>query len=155
MENLSKRVLASKVIGDWILKQQQARAAAAREHRVQRFVPGMLVCVWRCGKMANHHALEKTHGVDRGRWFGPGTVLGVETVQAHGENPQPSRKVWVVMGARLWRCAPEQLRAASPREEDIFTEENGTPWTFVEALNHLNKGEVISVDKEDVPMYEE
>ena len=59
------------------------------------------------------------------------------------------------MGARLWRCAPEQLRAASPREEEIFTEENGTPWTFVEALNHLNKGEVIRVDKEDVPMHEE
>ena len=105
--------------------------------------------------MANHRALEKKHGVDRGRWFGPGTVLGVQTVRANGENPQPARKVWVVMGARLRRCAPEQLRAASPREEEIFTEENGTPWTFVEALNHLNKGEVISVDKEDVPMYEE
>lgn len=105
--------------------------------------------------MANHHALEKKHGVDRGRWFGPGTVLGVQTVRANGENPQPARKVWVVMGARLWRCAPEQLRAASPREEEIFTEENGTPWTFVEALNHLNKGEVIGVDKEDVPMHDE
>eukprot|EP00959_Pyramimonas_sp_CCMP1952_P376667 7889216-Pyramimonas_sp.AAC.1 len=41
----------------------------------------------------------------------------------------------------LWRCAPEQLRAASPREEEMFFEEKQTPWTFVEALGGLNKGE--------------
>eukprot|EP00959_Pyramimonas_sp_CCMP1952_P054578 1140890-Pyramimonas_sp.AAC.1 len=59
------------------------------------------------------------------------------------------------MGSRLWRCAPGQLRAASPREEEMFFEEKHTPWTFVEGLESLNKGEVISVDKEDVPMNEE
>ena len=38
------------------------------------------------------------------------------------------------------RCVPEQLRAASPKEEEIEWEQRHTPWSFQEATGLLKQG---------------
>ena len=82
--------------------------------------------------------------------MGPGTVLGVQSRRSDGEAME-TKKVWVVMGARLWRCAPEQLCNASNREVAMFTRRQKTPWTFGLVIEGLNKGEFVEVDHEGEP----
>eukprot|EP00969_Alexandrium_andersonii_P327701 14481093-Alexandrium_andersonii.AAC.1 len=50
------------------------------------------------------------------------------------------------MGNRLWRCAPEQLRAASSREAAMFESEHPPSWTFHDGLRDLPVGEYVPAD---------
>ncbi|OLQ03384.1 hypothetical protein AK812_SmicGene13705 [Symbiodinium microadriaticum] len=45
---------------------------------------------------------------------------------------RPGHAVWLVRGRSLLKCAPEQLRPASHREElvDSLAQDSATPWTF-------------------------
>ena len=83
------------------------RAERARPRVRKEFVPGEAVFVFR-------KPLPKRNE-DRGRelrkavWCGPGTII-----VADGPN------VWISMRGELWKCAREQVRSATPEEEEAF-----------------------------------
>eukprot|EP00974_Lingulodinium_polyedra_P063253 6105522-Lingulodinium_polyedra.AAC.1 len=55
------------------------------------------------------------------------------------------------MGSRLWRRAPEQLRAASSREAQRFTEDHPAPWAFHDGLRDVPTGEYVPADADYEP----
>jgi hypothetical protein len=112
------------------------RAARAKHRRDKIFVPGDIVFAWRLGGKVSG---SKKEGLHRGAWFGPATVLGTES-KREGDIITPTNIVWIVIGDRLWRCAPEQLRRASEREVAQRTLEQPKPWTFEQASGTLAKG---------------
>eukprot|EP00969_Alexandrium_andersonii_P322688 14257465-Alexandrium_andersonii.AAC.1 len=61
------------------MKNQISRARHTHGQKPFVFKPGMLVCVWRTGRLGV--GVEKQHGpgTNKGRLYGPGTVLGVQT----------------------------------------------------------------------------
>ena len=79
-------------------------ALAARPRRIEAFRPGAFVAYWRTQK--SHEGV-----IERGgRWYGPAVVLGYV-----GKN------VVVVHRKQIFRCAPEQVRAATSEEASLAT----------------------------------
>ena len=96
LENLARREAARKafVSAD---HDQKLRRALLRQSRPSRetFEKGQWVMFWRHGKIGQ-----------QGQWIGPGKVIVSEDQNV----------VWVTHMSRLYRCAPEHLRAVSKRE---------------------------------------
>ena len=96
LENLARREAARKafVSAD---HDQKLRRALLRQSRPSRetFEKGQWVMFWRHGKIGQ-----------QGQWIGPGKVIVSEDQNV----------VWVTYMSRLYRCAPEHLRAVSERE---------------------------------------
>ena len=153
LRTLEIREKAKGIISEKILKNQILRARHTRGQPPTNYTPGMLVCVWRTGHLGHGTKRSKRRGpgIDKGRWYGPGTVLGTQTHLDRTSTALPARKVWVVMGNRLWRCATEQLRTASNREEQAYRSSNPTPWTFDDSTEGLAPGEFVAVDSEYLP----
>ena len=97
-DNLSKRETARRafITAD---RDQRLRRAYLRRSRPSRdfHQPGDLVMYWRNGK-GNLH----------GQWHGPGQVIIQENSQV----------IWISHLSRLYRCAPEQIRSLSQREQE-------------------------------------
>ena len=79
-------------------KEAISRAVKAAPHQARTWAPGQWVYVFRRGRQS-----QELH--PRDRWCGPGVVVLAN-----------NRIVYVAMRTRLWRCSPEQLRAALPAE---------------------------------------
>ena len=115
------------------------RRALLRRTRPMRgpFEIGDLVLYWR-RRGANLRR-------DRGRWYGPASVVAVEG----------SKNVWLNHAGKLVRTSPEQLRAASFREwkqaKELLTESGPGNSDLQRALND---GSFIDVDGEDFPDWE-
>ena len=115
------------------------RRALLRRTRPMRgpFEIGVLVLYWR-RRGANLRR-------DRGRWYGPASVVAVEG----------SKNVWLNHAGKLVRTSPEQLRAASFREwkqaKELLTESGPGNSDLQRALND---GSFIDVDGEDFPDWE-
>ena len=79
-------------------------AWAARPRRIEAFRPGAFVAYWRTQK--SHEGV-----IERGgRWYGPAVVLG-----------HVGKNVVVVHKKQIFRCAPEQVRAATSEEASLAT----------------------------------
>ena len=81
------------------------RAEQARPRIMRDFHPGEAVFVYR-------KPLPRKGGGQDGRvaqWCGPGTVVLQE-----GPN------VWIAMRGEMWKCAKEQVRSATPEEEEAY-----------------------------------
>ena len=112
-KKLQRQQTARAVFEQEILRAKIQRAQRAKHRKDLVFCPGDSVFTWRQGT----HKLQgscKT-GIHKGAWYGPGMVLGTESEQFEG-TVVPSAVVWVVINDRLWRCAPEQIRRSSERE---------------------------------------
>ena len=70
-----------------------------------------------------------------GKWFGPGSVL----VHQRSRDGAPSKIVWVSLGGKLYRVAPEHLRLATEREGILF--EANYPRMDDDPAATLQKGE--------------
>ena len=107
LENLARREAARKafVSAD---HDQKLRRALLRQSRPNRgsFDKGQWVMFWRSGKTGQPS-----------QWIGPGKVVVTEDQNI----------VWVTYLSRLYRCAPEHLRAVSERECPTNPESNGNP----------------------------
>ena len=79
-------------------KEAVSRAVRSATHQTLHWSPGQWVYVYRRGRPS-----QELH--PRDRWCGPGVVLLAN-----------NRTIYVAMRSRLWRCSPEQLRAALPAE---------------------------------------
>jgi hypothetical protein len=105
-----KDVMALRVSAQqhWLREKAHERLLTAQRAKTRRmtvYEPGQKVMVWRAGKGT------KTKPGWGGRWFGPGVVLvgGPDT-----------KIIWISMGGRLYRTAPEHLRGTTEREGIVF-----------------------------------
>lgn len=93
---------------------EQARAKWQAQQRINRGMQsrGDLVYFWR----------KQVSGKNTGKngcFQGPARILAIETKRDNEGNLTPKSSVWLVRGRRLIKCAPEQLRPASEREETL------------------------------------
>ena len=79
-------------------------ATRAKTRSLTTYAPGDKVLIWRSGKGT------KTKPGWGGKWLGPAIVL------MH----QAPKVVWISLGGKLYRCAPEHLRQATEREGFVF-----------------------------------
>ena len=146
--NLKMRVRAQQTFLRSQAQDQVTRALNSKTRRNQIFVPGDLVYFKRIKPPAQPLASVRM-GHKLWRWYGPGRVLATETkTDAIGEERKPSHIIWIVSHGRLKRCAPEQLRHASSREQ-LLAENSETlsaTWTFHSLAQTLYKGEFEVLD---------
>ena len=124
------------------------RAQRAKHRKDLVFFPGDSVFTWRQGT----HKLQgscKT-GIHKGAWYGPGMVLGTESKHYEG-TVVPSAVVWVVINDRLWRCAPEQIRRSSERENSEYILQQPKPWTFENVTQGLILGQYRDLTQDEHP----
>ena len=82
------------------------KAVHGRSRVLKHFLPGEVVYVYR--KPLPRRRDSQVGG--RPAWCGPGTVILTE-----------GRNVWVSMREELWKCAGEQIRNATPEEEEAMS----------------------------------
>ena len=151
--NLKLRVRAQQAF----LKQQSfeaiTRAANAKTRKALVFLPGDVVYSKRIKPPAQPQAqVRLAH--KRWRWYGPARVLASETrTDALGHERKAANIVWIVSHDRLKRCAPNQLRHASAREQVIAesSEAATTSWTFHSLVQTLYKGQYEILDDHTFP----
>ncbi len=151
--NLALRVKAQQTFLKHQAYEQISRAGNAKTRRLQVFLPGDLVYFKRVKPPAQPLAMNRMPQ-RLWQWYGPARVLASETrTDAHGMERKPSHVVWIVTHGRLKRCAPEQLRHASAREQAI-AEGSQAPtasWTFHSLAQTLYKGEFEILDDNIFP----
>ena len=112
--------------------------ASSRPSRT--FHVGQWVCVWRTAIWRTR----KKNINPEPRYVGPGRICLIEPAIL-AENQ--SAVYWVLLGTRVWRCAPEQLRLATPQE--ITLEELGDKALTVPVMEQLRRTtKVTDVTKE-------
>jgi hypothetical protein len=126
-EDATMRCKAEKAFAEEQAKRRLERAARMGHRRAQVYVPGDLVYYWRKQLQPGDRTSFQT-----GKFLGPARVIATETRKDEDGILRPGSVVWVHRGGRLLRCAPEQLRKASPHEQQI-EELHGPvelPWTI-------------------------
>ena len=108
------RAEAEKALSDWCAGQRLMRAKHSRHRPSYNYIPGELVYYWRT-QDANKG--RRQPGGKHGRFLGPARILATETRKGPDGSAQPGGAVWLVKGRSLLKCAPEQLRRATEREE--------------------------------------
>ena len=142
-----RRAEAEKALSDWTAKQRIMRAQHSRHRGIFNFEPGELVYYWRT-QDANKG--RRQPGGKHGRFLGPARILATETRRDPDGGLRAGSSVWLVKGRSLLKCAPEQLRRATEREELVEAltapTEGATPWTFHSVAKEIggNKYEDIS-----------
>ena len=126
-----RRATAEKAFSDWHAAQRLMRAKHSRHRPCYDFEPGELVFYWRTQDASKGR---RQPGSKHGRFLGPARILATETRRDAGGNPMPGGAVWLVKGRSLLKCAPEQLRRATEREELLESladpSEQQLPWTY-------------------------
>ena len=126
-----------------IYHDRERRALRSRNRKELSYLPGQVVFYWRMGKG------KRAKPGARGRFWGPARVLATETKRLD-DGVAPSHIVWIVRGARLLRCSPEQLRLASEKERTDYEvdPEYKMPWTMSGVLDNLDTGNVEDISEE-------
>ncbi|OLQ06746.1 Retrovirus-related Pol polyprotein from transposon TNT 1-94 [Symbiodinium microadriaticum] len=146
------RAEAEKCHTEWHTRQRLTRARNSRARPCYNYQPGELVFFWRTqesGKGKRHP------GTRQGRFLGPARILATESRASATGEIRPGGAVWLVRGRSLIKCAPEQLRRATEREEmleAIMTQQGqATPWTFTQVASSIggNQYEDISEERPD------
>ena len=144
-----RRAEAEKALCEWAAKQRLMRAKHSRHRPCYNYVPGELVFYWR-SQEANKS--RRQPGGKHGRFLGPARILATESRKGENGQLKPGSVVWLVKGRHLLKCAPEQLRRATQREEllEAMAEPSTqqTPWTFHSVAEEIggNRFEDISSD---------
>ena len=115
------------------------RNAAPREPR--EFQVGEWVCIWRTAIWRSRKGSQNPEP----RFVGPGRVALREPAV---ESENRGSVYWVLLGTQIWRCAPEQMRRASPME--ITMEEITNNQRFSVPVSELLKqsSKVVDVTRE-------
>ena len=125
------RAEAEKALADWSTQQRLQRAKHSRHRPCFNFIPGELVYYWR-SQDANKG--RRQPGGKHGRFLGPARILATESRRTEDGSIKPGGSVWLVKGRSLLKCAPEQLRRATEREELIEAlsdpAQQKLTWTF-------------------------
>ncbi len=119
-------------------KEAISRAVKSATHQSRNWAPGQWVYVFRRGRPS-----QELH--PRDRWVGPGVVV-----------LSNNKTIYVAMRTRLWRCAPEQLRAALPSE--VLGKDIASSPGLAELLRQVNSGTykgAVDITKERFPAGDE
>ncbi|CAE7688746.1 RE1 [Symbiodinium sp. CCMP2592] len=150
-----RRAEAEKLHADWNANQQIKRAQNSRHRPCYNYLPGELVFFWRSQESGRGR---RQPGTRQGRFLGPARILATETRKSTNGELAPGGAVWLVRGRALIKCAPEQLRRATEREEILegLSAQNGqaTPWTFTQVASSIG-GNQFQDATSDVPNLEE
>ena len=148
---IQRQVAAEKAHTEWQAHQRLLRAQHSKGRRLLDFRPGELVYFWRTQESNKSKA---SPGTRKGRFLGPGRILATETRRSESGELRPGSAVWIVRGRQLLKCAPEQIRRASAREEllEAITEDTKIPWTYHRVAKEIGGGqyEDISQERPDV-----
>ncbi|CAE7632776.1 RE1 [Symbiodinium sp. CCMP2592] len=133
-----RRAEAEKAHAEWHARQRLNRARNSRHRPCYNYVPGELVFFWRSQESGQGR---RQPGTKQGRFLGPARILATETRQSKDGELSPGGAVWLVRGRSLIKCAPEQLRRATEREELLegLASQQGqaTPWTFTRVASSI------------------
>ncbi|CAE7292450.1 RE1 [Symbiodinium sp. KB8] len=150
-----RRAEAEKIHADWNARQRIGRAVNSRHRPCYNYVPGELVFFWRSQESGKGR---RQPGTRQGRFLGPARILATETRKSDAGELSPGGAVWLVRGRNLIKCAPEQLRRATEREEILegLSAQAGqpTPWTFTQVAETLGGNQFQDATK-DVPELQE
>ena len=122
-------------------QEAMTRLRNASPRPVREFQVGEWVCVWRTSIWRTRKGSVNPEP----RYVGPGRVVFTEPAILQENKGQV---IWVLMGTQVWRCAPEQLRRASPQEITLEEVTNGRRYSapITELVKQSTK--VIDVLKE-------
>ncbi|CAE7261879.1 RE1 [Symbiodinium sp. CCMP2592] len=150
---LQRQAIAEKAMVDWRTTERLDRAQHSRPQPTRHYTPGDLVFYWRTQESGQS---KKKPGSKQGRFLGPARILATETKRDSQGDLRPGSSVWCVRGRTLIKCAPEQLRPASHREElvESMVESDGVPWTFTRVSQAIGGNQFEDVSAE-VPSVEE
>ncbi|CAE7790042.1 RE1, partial [Symbiodinium sp. CCMP2456] len=152
---VQRRAEAEKALSEWTAKQRLMRAQHSKHRPCYDYEPGELVYYWRSQES---NKSRRQPGGKHGRFLGPARVLATETRKSSDGLVRPGGSIWLVKGRSLLKCAPEQLRRATEREQLVEAlaapTEGTTPWTFKAVATEIggNKYEDLS---QDLPPVEE
>ncbi|OLQ14156.1 hypothetical protein AK812_SmicGene1722 [Symbiodinium microadriaticum] len=150
-----RRAEAEKALAEWSAKQRIMRAQHSKHRPCYLFEPGELVYYWRT-QDANKG--RRQPGGKHGRFLGPARVLATESRKDANDQPRPGGSVWLVKGRSLLKCAPEQLRRATDREElmEALSSKSGeaTPWTFKAVASEIGGNRYEDISTEVPPVAE-
>ena len=154
-QGLARQKKAEEIMRKANSQKELTHAKNAKYRKGQVFRPGDLVFAWRQARRDRKtdkrgHPSKSSVGVNSGQWYGPGTILGTETVTIR-DTKMPGSVVWVIMNGRLWRCAPSQLRSASTIETAAHNMNGKATWTFDQIVGSIDLGQYIDVREEGVP----
>ncbi|CAE7862191.1 RE1, partial [Symbiodinium sp. KB8] len=134
---VERRSAAEKAHSEWNAAQRLLRASNSRAKPVYDYKPGDLVYFWR----SQGGGQSRTQpGNKHGSFLGPARVLATETRKDQDGSLRPGSAIWCVRGRRLLKCAPEQLRHASTREEvleSLADSGQATPWTYTRVAEEI------------------
>ena len=150
-EDAMLRCKAEQAFAEEQAKRRLERAARMGHRRSQVYVPGDLIYYWRKQLQPGDRTSFQT-----GKFLGPARVIATETRKDEEGVLRPGSVVWVHRGGRLLRCAPEQLRKASPHEQQI-EELHGPvelPWTITTLATDPSRRTYVDISAE-VPSEEE
>ncbi|OLP94836.1 Copia protein [Symbiodinium microadriaticum] len=145
---LQRQAVAEKAMVDWRTKERLNRAQHSRPQPTRsHYAPGDLVFYWRTQESGQG---KKKPGSKQGRFLGPARVLATETKRDSQGDLRPGSSIWCVRGRTLIKCAPEQLRPASHREElvEAMVESDGVPWTFTRVAQSIGGNQYEDVGEE-------
>ena len=134
--SIERQRTAEQALSEWQAKQRLSRAEHSRGRRILDFVPGELVFFWR-SQVSGQSRREP--GDRHGQFLGPARILATETKRDEQGHLMPSSSVWLVRGRSLIKCAAEQVRRASAREELIesLNQTDPVPWTYTRVAEQI------------------
>lgn len=111
--------------------EDRIRRALGHRTRPSRepFTVGQAVIIWRKGKQE-----QKCH------WHGPGSILGV----------QPNQ-VWVALGAKVYRCAPEQVRHQTSESQQLMMRLPEHLQRHRDTVRERGAGNIVELDRQQMP----
>lgn len=131
MKSQAIRFSARRAFLDADCEKRVLRRAISHRNRPNRgpFEVGDQVMIWR--KSPNE---EKHH------WHGPGRVIGVQ-----------SDRVWVMHGAKVYRCAPEQVKHVDSEVVELASWLPVVLRTWKSTVRERGAGNLVELDKERLP----
>ncbi|CAE7422915.1 RE1 [Symbiodinium sp. CCMP2592] len=144
----ARRAEAEKALVDWVTQQRVVRAQNSRSKPAYDYEPGELVYFWRVQSSGQGR---RQPGSKHGSFLGPARVLATESRRDASGNLRPGSAIWCVRGRSLIKCAPEQLRRASPREElveSLMEGRQATPWTFTRVAEEIGGSQYQDISSE-------
>ena len=146
---VQRRAEAEKCHTEWHARQRLNRARNSRHRPCYDYRPGELVFFWRTqesGKGKRHP------GTRQGRFLGPARILATESRTSETGEVRPGGAIWLVRGRSLLKCAPEQLRRATEREEmlEAILAKQGapTPWTYTQVASSIGGNQYEDISRE-------
>ena len=145
-QTIERMRVAEQAHSQWIANERIKKAMNSRAQTHRKFYPGDLVYYWR-RQVPKSMAAHKGGG-----YLGPGRILVTETKRDDSGALRPGSAVWLVRGRRLLKCAVEQLRHATHREELLEhltdLDDKKAPWTLPRMVSELGKHEYEDVTNE-------